>query len=79
MEASGGPWASDRPYIIGTERCNGQLSLEVYPAQFTATQQSSTLNKSITNGSLRPNGYLAVTASSTGICVHRPSRMVSAT
>jgi hypothetical protein len=38
--------------------------LEVYPAQFSATQRFGTLNGSIANGSLQPNGYLAVTASS---------------
>jgi hypothetical protein len=64
MEASGGPWVAGRPYIIGTQRCNGPTGLEVYPAQFTATQRSDTLNGSIANGSLQPNGYLAVTASS---------------
>jgi hypothetical protein len=64
MEASGGPWTTRRPYIIGTHCCNGQLGLEVYLAQFSATQRCGALNGSITNGSLRPNGYLAVTASS---------------
>jgi hypothetical protein len=64
MEASGGPWDADRPYIIGTQRCNRRPSLEVYPAQFTASQRSGTLNGSIANGSFQPNGYLVVTASS---------------
>jgi hypothetical protein len=58
------PWASGRPYIIATQGCNGRPGLEVYPAQFTATQRSGALNGSIANGSFRPNDYLAVTASS---------------
>jgi hypothetical protein len=53
-----------RPYIIGTQRCNGRPGLKVYPAQFTTTQQFGALNRSIANSSLRPNGYLVVTASS---------------
>jgi hypothetical protein len=53
-----------RPYIIGTQRCSRRSSLDVYPAQFTATERSGALNGSIANGSLRPNGYLAVTTSS---------------
>jgi hypothetical protein len=47
METSGGPWAASRPYIIGTQRCNGRPGLEVYLAQFTVTQRYGTLNKSI--------------------------------
>jgi hypothetical protein len=58
------PWAAGRPYIIATQRCNERPVLEVYPTQFTATQQSGALNGSIANGSFRPNDYLAVTASS---------------
>jgi hypothetical protein len=51
--------------LINRDQCrNGQPSLEVYMAQFTATQRSSTINGSITNGSFWPNGYLAVTVSS---------------
>jgi hypothetical protein len=53
-----------RPYIIGTQRCNGWPGLKVYPAQFSATQWSCALNGSIANDSLWPNGYLAVTTSS---------------
>jgi hypothetical protein len=49
---------------MGTQHCNGLPGLEVYLAQFTATQQSEAVNGSIANGSLQPNGYLAVTASS---------------
>jgi hypothetical protein len=64
MKASGGPWGAGRPYIIGIQRCNGWPGLEVYPAQFTATQRSDAFNGSNANDSLRPNGYLAVTASS---------------
>jgi hypothetical protein len=64
MEASGGPWVADQPYIIGTQCYNRWLGLEVNLVQFTETQRSGTLNGSITNGSLRPNGYLAVTTSS---------------
>jgi hypothetical protein len=63
METSGGPWAAGRPYIIGTQHCNGRPGLEVYPVRFLVTQRSIALNGSIANGSLRPNGYLAVTAS----------------
>jgi hypothetical protein len=47
MEASGGLWAADLPYIIGTQRCNGWACLEVCPAQFMATQRSGALNGSI--------------------------------
>jgi hypothetical protein len=47
MEASGGAWATDRPYIIGTQRCNELLGLEVYPSRFTATQRFGTVNGSI--------------------------------
>jgi hypothetical protein len=64
MEASGGPWAAGRPYIIRTQRCNRRPDLEVYPAQFMATQQSSAFNRSIVNNSLQPNSYLVVTTSS---------------
>jgi hypothetical protein len=64
MEASGGPRAAGRPYIIVTQRYNGRSGHEVYPVQFTATQRSGALNGSITNSYLQPNGYLAVTASS---------------
>jgi hypothetical protein len=64
MEASGGPWAAGHAYIIETQRCNGRSGLEVYPVQCTATQRSGALSGSIANGSLRPNDYLVVTASS---------------
>jgi hypothetical protein len=37
------PWAAGLSYIIATQRCNGQLGLEVYPVQFTVTQRSSAL------------------------------------
>jgi hypothetical protein len=47
MEASGGPWAADRPYIIGPQRRNGRPLLEVYPAGIMVTQQSGALNGSI--------------------------------
>jgi hypothetical protein len=47
MEASGGPWAAGRPYIIGTQRFKGRLDLKVYSAQFTVTQQSDAFNGSI--------------------------------
>jgi hypothetical protein len=53
-----------RPYIIATQCCNGRPGPEVYPAQFTVTLRFGALNRSIANSSLRPNGYLAVTASS---------------
>jgi hypothetical protein len=64
MEASEGPWARSRPYIVGTQRCNGRWSLEVFLEHITVTQRSGALNGSIANDSFRPNGYLAVTASS---------------
>jgi hypothetical protein len=48
MEASGGPWAADQPYIIRPQRCNGRLHVEVYLERFTATQRSGAFNRSIT-------------------------------
>jgi hypothetical protein len=79
MEASGGPWAAGRLYIIGSQRCNGRLGLEVYPTQFTVTQRSGALNGSIANGSFRSNSYLAVTASSIreseSVDLHATSRL----
>jgi hypothetical protein len=52
------------PYIIATQSYNGWPGLELYSAQFPATQRSGALNGSIANGSIRPKGYLVVTASS---------------
>jgi hypothetical protein len=59
MEESGGPLGCGSALY----NCNGWPGLEVYLAQFTATQQSDALNGSIANDTLRPNGYLEVTAS----------------
>jgi hypothetical protein len=64
MEASGGPWATNRPYIIGTQRCNGWPCLEVYPAQFTRPNSLASSTDLLPNGSFQPYGYLAVTTSS---------------
>jgi hypothetical protein len=47
MEASGGPWAADRPYIIRPQRRNGRPRLNVYLAQIMETQWSGALNGSI--------------------------------
>jgi hypothetical protein len=47
MEESGGPWAADRPYIIGSLRRNGWPHLNVYLAQIMATQRFGAFNGSI--------------------------------
>jgi hypothetical protein len=53
-----------RPYIIGTQCCNGRSGLEVYPRGLRRPNNPVPSTDLLTNGSLRLNGYLAVTASS---------------
>jgi hypothetical protein len=53
-----------RPYVIGTQRCNGRPGLEVYSVQFLRPNGRAPSTDLSSNGSLRPNGYLAVTTSS---------------
>jgi hypothetical protein len=52
------------PYIIGPQRLNGRPHLNVSLAQIMATQRPGAFNRSIAQRLLRPNGKLAVMASS---------------
>jgi hypothetical protein len=64
MEASGGPWAADRPYIMGPSVATGGRASRSIRRGLRRPNGLASSTDLLPNGSFRPNGYLAVTASS---------------